>query len=45
VRALDACHWNVSQAARVLGVTRDTLRYRMEKHNLASRKPFGAESS
>jgi DNA-binding NtrC family response regulator len=35
VKALDACNWNVSQAARVLGVTRDTLRYRIDKHDLA----------
>jgi DNA-binding NtrC family response regulator len=44
IEALEACHWNVSQAARVLGVTRDTLRYRMEKHDLAARKPPGADS-
>jgi DNA-binding NtrC family response regulator len=42
-KALEACHWNVSQAARVLGVTRDTLRYRMEKHGLAARRPPGAD--
>jgi DNA-binding NtrC family response regulator len=33
--ALEACRWNVSQAARRLGITRDALRYRIEKHGLA----------
>jgi DNA-binding NtrC family response regulator len=33
-RALEACRWNVSQAARKLGISRDTLRYRMERHGL-----------
>jgi two-component system, NtrC family, response regulator AtoC len=33
-RALEATNWNVTQAARVLGVSRDTMRYRMEKHRL-----------
>ncbi|HXE48525.1 MAG TPA: sigma-54 dependent transcriptional regulator [Ramlibacter sp.] len=33
-QALEAHHWNVSLAARALGVTRDTLRYRMVKHGL-----------
>ncbi len=33
-RALDQTGWNVTQAARLLGVTRDTLRYRIEKNNL-----------
>jgi DNA-binding NtrC family response regulator len=35
VRALAQTRGNVTQAARLLGVTRDTLRYRIEKHNLA----------
>ncbi|MBL8336737.1 MAG: sigma-54-dependent Fis family transcriptional regulator [Rhodoferax sp.] len=34
VRALEACRWNVSQAARKLSISRDTLRYRMERHGL-----------
>jgi pimeloyl-ACP methyl ester carboxylesterase len=33
-QALEAHHWNVSLAARALGITRDTLRYRMVKHGL-----------
>jgi DNA-binding NtrC family response regulator len=36
VEALAACNWNVSRAARALGVTRDTLRYRMRRHGLES---------
>ena len=34
VRALEQTRGNVTQAARLLGVTRDTLRYRIEKYNL-----------
>ena len=34
VRALAQTRGNVTQAARLLGVSRDTLRYRIEKHNL-----------
>jgi DNA-binding NtrC family response regulator len=33
-KALDNCGRNVTQAARQLGISRDTLRYRMEKHGL-----------
>jgi DNA-binding NtrC family response regulator len=33
-RALDNSGWNVTQASRLLGISRDTLRYRMEKHRL-----------
>lgn len=33
-RALVQCGWNVSKAAKLLGVSRDTLRYRMERHGL-----------
>ena len=33
-QALEAHQWNVSLAARALGVTRDTLRYRMQKYGL-----------
>ncbi len=34
LRALDKTGWNQSEAARVLGISRDTLRYRMKKFNL-----------
>lgn len=34
VQALRQCSGNVSRAARELGISRDTLRYRMEKHGL-----------
>jgi two-component system, NtrC family, response regulator AtoC len=34
--ALESCQWNVSQAARILGVSRDTLRYRIEKYGLST---------
>jgi two-component system response regulator AtoC len=33
-RALNQSNWNVTHAARMLGVSRDTLRYRMEKFQL-----------
>jgi DNA-binding NtrC family response regulator len=36
LRALELNGWNVSRAARALGITRDTLRYRIDKHGLAS---------
>ena len=35
LEAVHKAHGNQSQAARLLGVTRDTLRYRMKKHMLA----------
>ena len=35
LRALESSRWNVSQAARLLGITRDALRYRIEKHGLS----------
>jgi len=35
LQALDRTDWNVTQAARMLGVSRDTLRYRIEKHGLS----------
>ncbi len=41
VKALERSHWNVSRAARLLDVTRDTLRYRIEKHGLAAEAPPG----
>ena len=34
LRALEKARWNQSQAARTLGISRDTLRYRMKKFNL-----------
>ena len=34
-QALNQCSGNVTQAARQLGISRDTLRYRMGKHGLA----------
>ena len=36
LRALELNGWNVSRAARALGITRDTLRYRIDKHGLQS---------
>ncbi len=33
-QALTQCDWNVSKAARLLGISRDTLRYRMDRHGL-----------
>jgi two-component system response regulator AtoC len=34
LRALEKTAWNVTRAARLLGLSRDTLRYRIEKYNL-----------
>jgi DNA-binding NtrC family response regulator len=34
LHALQACNWNVTQAARKLDISRDTLRYRMDRHGL-----------
>jgi two-component system, NtrC family, response regulator AtoC len=34
IKALQEAQSNVSQAARILGISRDTLRYRMDKHGL-----------
>ena len=36
--ALERTNWNVSKAARVLGISRDTLRYRIEKFQLSSQQ-------
>ena len=33
-RALEKTAWNITRAAVMLGISRDTLRYRMEKHRL-----------
>lgn len=35
--ALAKTSWNVTQAAKLLGVSRDTLRYRIEKYHLGTR--------
>jgi two-component system NtrC family response regulator len=35
LRALEKHDWNQSRAARYLGITRHTLLYRIEKHNIA----------
>jgi two-component system, NtrC family, response regulator AtoC len=34
LKALDSSNWNITHAARLLGLSRDTLRYRIEKYNL-----------
>jgi len=34
LQALEKSSWNVTRAARLLGLTRDTLRYRIEKYGL-----------
>ena len=34
VQALQSSDWNRTRAAQLLGISRDTLRYRMEKHEL-----------
>ena len=36
LQALQSTGWNVTRAARLLGVSRDTLRYRMEKYQLGA---------
>ena len=43
--ALARSGWNVSRAARDLGISRDTLRYRFDKHGLASQMPPGFRDS
>jgi DNA-binding NtrC family response regulator len=35
-RALSESRGNVTHAARILGISRDTLRYRIEKHGIVS---------
>ena len=39
LQALQRAQWNVSRAARELGISRDTLRYRIEKHDLTAQLP------
>ena len=34
IQALEQAQWNVTRAARLLDISRDTLRYRIEKHGL-----------
>jgi len=34
LKALESSDWNITQAARLLGLSRDTLRYRIEKYRL-----------
>jgi transcriptional regulator of acetoin/glycerol metabolism len=34
-RALGSARWNVSRAARSLGISRDALRYRIGKYGLS----------
>ena len=38
LQALERAHGNVAHAARLLGITRDTLRYRIAKHQLAAQR-------
>jgi DNA-binding NtrC family response regulator len=35
-KALEKTAWNVTRAAKLLGLTRDTLRYRIEKYSLSA---------
>jgi DNA-binding NtrC family response regulator len=39
VQALEQCYWNQSQAAKRLGITRNTLRYRIKKHGIERMAP------
>ena len=40
LQALESSGWNVTRAARALGITRDTLRYRIDKYALAPPQGF-----
>jgi DNA-binding NtrC family response regulator/tetratricopeptide (TPR) repeat protein len=42
LEALSQTNWNVTRAAARLGVSRDTLRYRIQKHGLGSSRPSPA---
>ena len=39
IQALEQAQWNVTRAARLLDISRDTLRYRIDKHGL--QRPAG----
>jgi transcriptional regulator with PAS, ATPase and Fis domain len=43
--ALRAAAWNRARAAESLGISKETLQYRMEKHRLPSRPPDGTPQS
>ncbi len=45
LHALRSSAWNVSRAARALGITRDTLRYRIDKHGLNAEDASGFADS
>jgi DNA-binding NtrC family response regulator len=38
IQALKTTSWNVTQAAKLLGLSRDTMRYRIEKYGLSDRQ-------
>ena len=38
VRVLEQCHWNQSRSAQKMGITRNTLRYRMKKYGIQNTK-------
>jgi two-component system response regulator AtoC len=38
IQALKRTSWNVTQAAKLLGLSRDTMRYRIEKYDLGDRQ-------
>ena len=38
IDALKKTSWNVTQAAKILGLSRDTMRYRIEKYDLSDRQ-------
>jgi len=45
IRALEAAAGNQSEAARLLQITRDALRYKVKKHNLGSPDSGGASAA
>lgn len=44
-RALEQTGWNVTRAARRLDISRDTLRYRMDKHGLVRPPEFARQTA
>jgi len=44
-RALEQTGWNVTRAARRLDISRDTLRYRMDKHSLVRPPEFARQAT